>query len=83
MNWFYIILIAFLTSIITTAAVSCLLGPINNAMKMLVSLSDSLSSTNMILARSLAEKNGDTQGVENFDKMIKSKLSEMEQLSKQ
>ena len=83
MNWFYIILIAFLTSIITTAAVSCLLGPINNALKMLVSLSDSLSSTNMILARSLAEKNGDTQAVENFDKMIKSKLSEMEQFSKQ
>lgn len=50
---------------------------------MLVSLSDLLSSTNMILARGLAEKNGDTQDVENFDKMIKSKLSKMEQLSKQ
>ena len=72
-----------MTSIITTIAVSCLLGPINNALKMLVCLSDSLSATNMILARSLADKNGDTQAVENFDKMIKSKLSGMEQLSKQ
>lgn len=50
---------------------------------MLICLSDSLSGINMILARSLAEKNGDTQAVENFDKMIKSKLSGMEQLSKQ
>lgn len=83
MNWFYITSIAFLTSIITTAAVSCLLGPINNALKMLVNLSDMLSSTNMILARILAEKNGDTQSVEDFDKMIKSKLSVIEQLSKQ
>lgn len=83
MTWFNVIAIAFLTSIITTAAVSCLLGPINTALKMLVCLCDSLSSTNMILARNLAEKNGDTQAVENFDKMIKSKLSEMEQSSKQ
>lgn len=50
---------------------------------MLVCLSDSLSTANIILARSLADKNGDTQAVENFDKMIKSKLSETEQLSKQ
>ena len=83
MTWFNVIAIAFLTSIITTAAVSCLLRPINTALKMLVCLSDALSTTNMILARSLAEKNGDTQAVENFDKMIKSKLSTVEQFSKQ
>ena len=71
-----------MTSLITTIAVSCLLGPIHNALKMLVCLSDSLNSVNMMLARSLAEKNGDTQAVEDFDQMIKSKLSEMEQLSK-
>lgn len=83
MTWFNVIAIAFLTSIITTAAVSCLLGPINTELKMLVRTTELLSSTNMILARILAEKNGDTQAVEDFDKMIKSRLSTVEQFSKQ
>ena len=74
MTWFYIIATAAISSAITTLSVSCLLATIRKSINLNVATIEVISTTNLILARSLAAKNGDTQAVEMFDLLIKDKV---------
>ena len=74
MTWFHILATAVISSAITTISFLFILNPLLKDMSNINGLLGIMNLNNLTISRSLAEKNGDTQAAEVFDKLIKLRL---------